>query len=290
MKAPVPRRITRALLRKWPLPDPSDSESKEDRGRVLIVGGSVETPGAVRLAGEAALRAGAGKLQIACPLQVAVPVALAMPEAKVVGLRADRRGQIATCSSEVLDSARKADALLVGPGMSDGVSPRRTAAQLAKANERTVILDAGALRSFGRHRVAAVILTPHFGEMASITGLDVERIRRDSIAVARDFARAHAVTVVLKGPRTCIASRDGRVWLYEGGSVGLGTSGSGDVLAGVIAGLAARGASAEQAAAWGVWLHGEAGSVLSGRLGPVGFLAGEIAREIPTLLQTTARR
>ena len=115
MKAPAIK-VTLALLRKWPLPDPSDSESKEDRGRVLVVGGSRETPGAVRLAGIAALRAGAGKLQIASGSDVAVALAIAMPEAKVVGLAVDKRGQIASCNSEVLKAASQTDALLIGPG------------------------------------------------------------------------------------------------------------------------------------------------------------------------------
>ena len=80
-------------------------------------------------------------------------------------------------------------------------------------------------------------------------------------------------------------SADGRVWIHDGGSVGLGTSGSGDVLAGVIAGLAARGARPEQAAVWGVWLHGKAGNALSKRQGMIGFLAREIPGEIPALLR-----
>ena len=93
------------------------------------------------------------------------------------------------------------------------------------------------------------------------------------------------VTLVLKGACTYVASADGRLWIHDGGSVGLGTSGSGDVLAGVIAGLVARGARPEQAAIWGVWLHGKAGAALSARQGLIGFLASEIAAEIPTLLR-----
>jgi len=88
----------------------------------------------------------------------------------------------------------------------------------------------------------------------------------------------------MKGSITYVASADGRVWIHEGGSVGLGTSGSGDVLAGVIAGLAARGARPEQAAVWGVWLHGRAGKALSRQQGVIGFLAREIPGLIPGLL------
>ena len=278
-------RVTRALLRKWPLPDPTYSRSKEDRGRVLIVGGSRETPGAVQLAGVAALRAGAGKLQIACGSDVAVPLAIAMPEAKVIGLVVDKRGQIETCNGEVLKAALHTDALLVGPGMDDCRATGRVAARLLRTTDATTILDAGALRAYGARRTVGVIVTPHLGEMASITGMSTNQLSRRAPEIARDFARSEKVTLVLKGSLTYIASADGRVWVHEGGSVGLGTSGSGDVLAGVIAGLAARGQRPEQAAVWGVWLHGKAGKTLADRQGLVGFLAREIPGEIPAFLR-----
>jgi ADP-dependent NAD(P)H-hydrate dehydratase len=277
-------KITLVLLRKWPLPDPANSESKEDRGRVLIVGGSRQTPGAVRLAGVAALRAGAGKLQLASGSDVAVALAIALPEAKVVGLRVDKNGQIEACNQDVLKAAKQTDALLIGPGMDDSTATRRVAARLLRAAGGTTILDAGALRGYDEERTAHVILTPHLGEMASITGMTTGQLSRHAPDFARDFARAENVTLVLKGACTYIASAEGRLWIHEGGSVGLGTSGAGDVLAGVIAGLAARGARPEQAAVWGVWLHGKAGKALSTRHGLIGFLASEIATEIPALL------
>jgi hydroxyethylthiazole kinase-like uncharacterized protein yjeF len=128
------------------------------------------------------------------------------------------------------------------------------------------------------------ILTPHAGEMASLLGIELEAVEGDRVLVARTFARDSGAIVVLKGADTCIAAPDGRAWLHTGGSIGLGTSGSGDVLGGVIAGLVARGASAEQAAVWGVALHGRAGARLSKRHATVGFLAREIAWELPWVL------
>jgi hydroxyethylthiazole kinase-like uncharacterized protein yjeF len=278
-------RLTLAALRRWPLPDPSNGESKEDRGRVLVVGGSRQTPGAVRLAGEAALRSGAGKLQVACGEDVAVTLAIALPESKVVGLAVDRRGHIESCNREVLRAAQQTDALLIGPGMDDCSATGRMAAKLLRATAATTILDAGALRAYREPRAAPVILTPHLGEMASITGRSTGQLKRGTRDFARKFAREHKVTLVLKGSCTYVASADGRLWVHDGGSVGLGTSGSGDVLAGVIAGLVARGARPEQAAVWGVWLHGKAGTALSARQGLIGFLASEIAAEIPALLR-----
>jgi ADP-dependent NAD(P)H-hydrate dehydratase len=278
-------RLTLAVLRRCPLPDPSDGESKEDRGRVLVVGGSRQTPGAIRLAGVAALRAGAGKLQVACGADVAVALGIALPEAKVVGLAVDQRGQIESCNGQVLKAAQQTDSLLIGPGMDDCSATGRVAARLLRATGATTILDAGALRAYRGRRSAAVILTPHLGEMAWITGMSSSQLSRRTAEVARKFAREQKVTLVLKGPRTHVASADGRLWIHEDGSVGLGTSGSGDVLAGVIAGLVARGARPEQAAIWGVWLHGKAGTALSARQGLIGFLASEIAAEIPALLR-----
>jgi ADP-dependent NAD(P)H-hydrate dehydratase len=278
-------KVTAALLRKWALPDPSRCESKEDRGRVLVVGGSRQTPGAVRLAAVAALRSGAGKLQVASGEDVAIALAIAIPEAKVLGLGIDRNGQIRTCGKALLQASRSTDALLVGPGMEDSTATGRVAAQLLRTAGATAVLDAGALRAHGVQRTAPVILTPHLGEMAAISGMSTTELGRHAPQVAREFARSQGVTLVLKGQTTCIGAADGRLWIHAGGSAGLGTSGSGDVLAGVIAGLVARGASPEQAAVWGVWLHGRAGRNLSARQGLIGFLAREIAEEIPGMLQ-----
>jgi hydroxyethylthiazole kinase-like uncharacterized protein yjeF len=239
----------------------------------------------VLLAGVAALRSGAGKLQVASGSDVAVPLAMAMPEAKIIGLAVDKRGQIEAANGELLKAALHTDALLVGPGMDDCSATAQVAVKLLRGTKAATILDAGALRAYKTRRSANVVLTPHLGELASLTGLSPKQLSRRGAEIARDFAQSENVTLVMKGALTYIASADGRIWTHEGGSVGLGTPGSGDVLAGVITGLAARGARPEQAAVWGVWLHGKAGEMLSKRQGTVGFLAREIPDEIPALLR-----
>ncbi|KLI97855.1 NAD(P)H-hydrate dehydratase [Luteimonas sp. FCS-9] len=290
-REPAARRLTAPLLRAWPLPDPSGGESKEDRGRVLAIGGSVQIPGAVLLAGLAALRAGAGKLQVGTVAEAALPLAIAMPEAKVMGLPGTRNGAIRDLGREATAAAGAAGAVLVGPGMDCTAATRRVVDAALAAASCPVVLDAGALqpavvRALRRRAgKGASILTPHAGEMAGLLGIDERTIVADAQAIARDHARAWGVVLVLKGPTTTIAAPDGRMWINTAGSVGLGTSGSGDVLAGIIAGLAARGATPEQAAAWGVHLHARAGARLSRRLGLVGFLAREIGDEIPALMQ-----
>ena len=280
--------IDAALLRRWPLPDPSGGDSKEDRGRVLVVGGSRQLVGGVLLAGVAALRAGAGKLQVATVHEAAGTLAGLLPEARVMAQDSAEGGGLARLDRQVLELAGRADAVLVGPGMEGGAATRQVVQRLLRHAEGTTVADAGALHpSTPRARVGGggLVMTPHHGEMAAVLGIDVEQVHAAPGELAAAYARDNEVVLVLKGPTTWIAAPDGRLWINTGGSPGLGTSGSGDVLAGVIAGLAARGATPEQAAAWGVHLHAQAGARLSHRFGEVGFLAREIAGEVTMLMQ-----
>ena len=280
--------IDAALLRRWPLPDPSGGDSKEDRGRVLVVGGSRQLVGGVLLAGVAALRAGAGKLQVATVHEAATTLAGLLPEARVMAQESGEEGGLVRLDRQVLDFARRADAVLVGPGMEGGAATRQVVQRLLRHAEGTTVADAGALHpSTPKARVGngGLVMTPHHGEMAALLGIDVAQVHAAPDELAAAYARDNEVVLVLKGPTTWIAAPDGRLWVNTGGSPGLGTSGSGDVLAGMIAGLAARGAAPEQAAAWGVHLHAQAGARLSRRFGAVGFLAREIAGEVPMLMQ-----
>jgi len=287
--------ITPALMKAWPLPDPAgrqeaSNEGKEARGSVLVVGGGCRCPGSVELSGIAALRAGAGKLQMAAAQDAALHLALAVPEARVMGLRCDSRGEIAQSSADVDAFAKQADAIVVGPGMELAPATRQLADHLMRASRALFVLDAGGLDAallgrLGRTRgPRGVIMTPHHGEMAQMLDLEHAEVSARPLELALEFARHSGVVLVLKAGDTYIATPEGEAWVNKEGSVGLGTSGSGDVLSGVIAGLAARGATAEQAAVWGVWLHARAGAALEKKMGPVGYLAREIAREIPALM------
>lgn len=286
------RAIDDALLRAWPLPGADVEGDKESRGCVLVLAGSREMPGAAVLAGEAALRAGAGKLVIATPQSGAQAVAIAVPEARVLGLPEASDGAPTLLSLPLLQPlAERTHALLVGPGMTGC----ETTVTLLKAllpffRQATVVLDAlamDAVLAMGRF-AQPVILTPHAGEMAHLTGGDKEDLLEEPLAVARRTAARWNACVAMKGPTTGIATADGRAWTHCMHAPGLGTSGSGDVLAGLIAGLAARGAPPEQAVAWGVALHARAGQALARRLGTVGYLARELAGEVPALMHALA--
>jgi len=266
-----------SFLRGWPLPELQEAESKEDRGRVLVVAGSREVPGAALLAARAALRAGAGKLHIATAADVAPAVAIAMPEARVSGLPMTQAGEIAGVTESVLAAAESSAAVLSGPGMEVSEAALNVARALA-LRAPAVVFDAAAIPAASS---GVCVITPHFGEMANLCKCAKEEIERSPGDTAREVARDRGVVVVLKSATTYVASPAGTLWVHRGGSVGLGTSGSGDVLAGVIAGLMAQGASTDQAAVWAVVLHGAAGKALSVRVGAVGCLAREIADEIP---------
>jgi hydroxyethylthiazole kinase-like uncharacterized protein yjeF len=289
------RKVTRALLRGMPLPRLDEGGDKDARGQVVAIGGSAETPGAILLAGVAALRAGAGKLQLATVRSASPALGVAVPEALVVGLPETRSGEIAGAAAARLLSGRcsNADAILLGPGMSSARSAHALLRSLVRkiGPDTTLVIDAGALLALQRDRGLVrqlhgrVTLTPHTGEMASLLGADRADVEQNAAAYALEAAERFGAVVALKGAETWIAEPGGALFHYAGGSVGLATSGSGDTLAGVVTGLAARGASASCAAVWGAYLHGAAGAALTRRMGRVGFLARELLAELPPLLQ-----
>ena len=284
--------VTEALLRTHPLPDHDGGGSKEARGTVLVVGGSVEVPGGALLAAVGALRAGAGKLQIATVRAAAVGMGLAVPEALVMGLPETEAGGIAPEAAERLAKrATHADAVLIGPGMMDpDATAQLVAGLLDRLDGLAIVLDAGALhdlqarRDALRRHAGRVILTPHAGEMARLLDIPRAEVETDPLLAARHTASLLGCTVVMKGAQTHVVTPQGEAWLFQGGTIGLATSGSGDTLAGVVTGLAARGAPPLWAAIWGVYLHGTAGRRLMDRHGGVGFLARELLAEVPGLM------
>jgi ADP-dependent NAD(P)H-hydrate dehydratase len=290
-------RVDPNFLHEHPLPQTKVSAGKDERGTVLIIGASREVPGAILLAAEAALRAGAGKLQVATVASVAPHLALAIPEARVIPLAETADGEIDPgCASCLIKEVGHADAVLLGPGMADEAGARALSlALLEMESDATFVFDAAALtglrdeletlRACGR----GFAITPHPSEMATFLGIHKDIVVADPESAGLQAAAAVGGTVAMKGPQTFICSPDGESWFCEGGGIGMATSGSGDVLAGLIAGLAARGATPLLAVQWGVFAHAEAGRRLGQRIGTVGFLARELAGEVPTILDDIFR-
>lgn len=283
--------VDAALLRGWPLPDLG--ADKEERGRLVVVAGTRETPGAALLAAEAAFRVGAGKIHLATASSCATALAVAAPELMVSGLPEDDGGSLDPEGADELVACADGCTVLLGPGFADpDVSDalvRRTVPRLGG----TIVLDALATAyvTDNHEEVAAldatVVLTVNPGELAHCLGVSEDAVSDDLEGhTARLAARTHAV-VVCGGPVKVVAHR-GDLWRVEAGNAGLGTAGSGDVQAGVVAGLLARGADPAQAAVWGAFLHATAGDRLAERVGPVGFLARELPGELPGLLADLA--
>ena len=284
--------ITPALLRTEPLPIHDGAGTKEARGRVLVVGGSLETPGGALLAATGALRAGAGKLQVATCRSLASQLGLMLPEAMVLGLEETTEGGIAaSAAGRVSAAANKVAALVLGPGMADPAATCELVSGVLEAvDDVPMVLDAAALYSLQarpelmRRHAGRVVITPHTGEMARLLGVDREEVEADKLGCARETARRLGCVVVMKGACTEVVSPQGEGWQHEHGTVGLATSGSGDALAGVIAGLMARGTPPVRAAIWGVYMHAEAGARLMRRDGGIGFLARELLDEVPGVM------
>jgi ADP-dependent NAD(P)H-hydrate dehydratase len=285
--------VSAATLREWPLPDPASD--KESRGRVLAVGGGTETPGAVLLAGEAALRAGAGKLQMAVAESVAPALALAVPESRAFGLPAGPAGVLgAQAAPAVLKAAEAADVVLLGPGCTDLDATVELLEEVVPRLDATVVLDALATAYVTEHPdglgglTGRCVLTANPTEVARMLGREDDEVEADPAAAAVALAGRTRAVVLCGGADKVVAAPDGSAWRVEAGGPGLGASGSGDVQAGLVAGLLARGAEPAQAAVWGAWLHGTAGDRLASSSGPIGFLVRDLAAHVPGLVAEVA--
>ncbi len=259
--APVIRRMDGQLL-EAALPRRRRSAHKGDYGRVLIVGG-LAMPGAVRLAGEAALRAGAGLVTVATGAQSVAPIIAGRPELICNAVKS------AAELESLLDAA---DAVAIGPGLGLSRSARNFFGAVAEC-AKALVLDADALTLLAekpRHR-DDWILTPHPGEAARLLGTDGAAIQRDRLGSARAIAARYGGVCVLKGAGTLVAVEESLPWVCDRGNPGMATAGAGDVLTGIIAALVAGGCDLERAAAAGVLLHARAGdqAALAGERGLV---------------------
>jgi len=289
---PAPTALDSNWLRQHPLPEPDHHADKNARGRVFIIGGCTRVPGGLLLTAEAALRAGAGKVQVATARSTALALGVAMPEIAVFPIDEDHEGEIACLHDGLDEFIARSDAIVVGPAMS-GAKAAGTALDrlLAAKDGPALVVDAAALMELPSRAAALAarktpaILTPHIGEMAAMLDCDAAAIEADRPSAVRRAAETFGAVVTLKGSTSLVGDRDGALFAYAGGGVGLATGGSGDVLAGIAAGLAARGAPPLEAALWASWLHGEAGRRCAMEIGPLGFLARELLLQVPGLMK-----
>lgn len=252
-------------------PRPRDS-NKGMYGHVLVIGGSSGKAGAAAMAGFSALRAGAGLVTVGTAKSVLPTVAGFHPELMTEPLEETAEGTIAASAlSRIEQLAAKKSVLAIGPGISRNEQTAEIVRKLTTETKTTVVLDADGLNAFeGRSddlngHGRTLVLTPHPGEMARLTGLSIAAIQRDRVNVAREFAKLHKVILVLKGDRTIVAGPDGEAWANPTGNPGMATGGTGDILTGIVAGMLAQFPyRAVQAVIAAVYLHGLAGDLACG--------------------------
>jgi NAD(P)H-hydrate epimerase len=262
-------------------------------GHVLVAGASRGLTGAVCLAAAAAMRAGAGYVTACLPETLQDIVEIKLTEVMTAGLPEEDGAHTQAGAAEVLDRARqRGGALILGPGLgrSDG------AVAFARATARdapvALVLDADGLNAFAgepealRGREAPTVLTPHVGELARLLDTDTDAVAAQRLEHAREAARRSGAIVVLKGDDTLVAEPEGHVAVSRGGSPGLATAGTGDVLSGVLGALLARDMAPLDAAAAAVFVHAEAGRRAAARLdGPDGMIASDVVDELPHVLE-----
>ena len=291
-RGPVSSPVARSLTQRWVadrLPERPDAAHKGDFGRVLVVGGSIEYPGAALLAGLGALRSGAGLVAVGSAESVARELGGVVPELTWIVLDEEAPGLIAPSGwRRVTAEADRFDAVVIGPGLGRQPATQRRARGLIGVVRGPAVVDADGLNALAAanrwwHGLAPrLVLTPHPGEFRRLTG--------EAPDASDDAARAEAAAgaavrwgqvVVLKGARTVVAGRDGDVMRSTVATPALATAGSGDVLAGAIAALLAAGCDPFVAAACGVAIHGAAGLLAEERIGRSGVIARDVAGLLP---------
>ena len=261
------------------LPTRTPESHKGSYGKVLAVCGSSPYRGAAVLSVMGALRTGAGLVTLAAPECVVSAAAARVPEAIFLPDAAQER---------ILEEVSRSEVCLLGCGLSADADTAQLAKKALDASMGVVVLDAGALCSLADDISAItafaqsqpLIVTPHPGEMARLCRCSVEDIEKERTSCALDFALSTGAITVLKGHETLIACPDGTLYENHTGNAGLARGGSGDILAGMIAGLAAQGMSAEHAAAAGVFLHGLSADRCAARLSMQGMLPSDILTDL----------
>ena len=287
--------LTRSSMRELITPRTADSH-KGDYGRVLVVAGSRGKTGAAHLAAAGALRSGAGLVTVATPAGCQAVLSTLGPEYMTEALAESDDGLDPDGVERVLDIAR--DVIAIGPGLGQAPRTREFIRQLVDRATMPLIVDADGLNAFSGDpdRLAGregrdVIITPHPGEMGRLLGMSTDEVQASRLEIARNFAVAHHVYVVLKGHRTLIATPDKKVFINPTGNPGMATGGTGDVLTGMIAAWLAQLLDAEAACKLAVYLHGMAGDLAEADEGEVAMTSADVAGHLgDAIMEPTARR
>jgi ADP-dependent NAD(P)H-hydrate dehydratase / NAD(P)H-hydrate epimerase len=285
-----------------PLIGPRAADSNKGLyGHVLVIGGSLGKAGAAAMAGMAVLRAGGGLSTVATPKSMLATVAGYHPEVMTEALAETMAGTISSEAAErIEDLAKGKTVLAIGPGISRDADTASLVRRLVAKVQAPVVLDADGLNAFEGHGSElsgsgkVLVITPHPGEMARLTGLSIADVQKDRLGVARKFAREHDLIVVLKGNRTLVVQPDGEAWVNTTGNPGMSTGGTGDILTGMTAAMLAQAHAknlndALLAVCAAVHLHGLAGDVMRDRVGEHSMVATDLLQGLPEAFSRAQR-
>jgi NAD(P)H-hydrate epimerase len=287
---------TELITKQWAqavLPKRPRNANKGSFGRVLVAAGSLNYIGAAYLACQGAQRTGAGLVTLATAASLQPILAAKLTEVTYLPLPESQPGFISVEAGDIITrQTGQYDVLLMGCGLGQAPATVELVSSLILEKELPLpVLDADAINilpkipEWWQWLTDDAILTPHPGEMARLCGLSIDEIQNDRLGITRQFAAEWHQTIVLKGAYTVIATTDGRCRMSPFANPGLASAGTGDVLAGVIAGLVAQGLTPFDAAALGVYLHGRAGEMAKEKLGDAGMIASDLLPELPLAIK-----
>ncbi len=282
------------VLSRW-LPVRPPNAFKNRVGQILVIAGSAGFGGAARMTAVSTLRAGAGLVVLAAPSSLLPSLEAATAEVIKLPLL-EEGGAISAAAVEQLQSRLQwAEVIAIGPGLGTAEGAKRVVRHILAEYSGTIVLDADALNVLAgqqeivRRAAGKIILTPHPGELSRLTGANKAAIAVNPVAIARQTAEELGQVLVLKGAPTVVASPTGEVFINSTGNAGMATGGSGDVLTGIIAGLAGQSLDPLRAALLGVYVHGLAGDLARDKLGEWSMLAGDIMEHLYAALQQSSK-
>ena len=274
------------------LPERSTFGHKGSFGHLLVLAGSSGKTGAAALAGNAAARSGCGLVTVAVPAAIHDIIEVKLTEAMSCSLPSQDGLLCIQAKSQIEQLLAERQSLAIGPGLGQSLDLAELVSSLVRSATVPIVVDAdginllsGQLEGLQGRSEQPLILTPHPGEMARLTGLSVAEIEANRFVVAQEFAVEYGVVLLLKGARTIIAAPDGRVNINPTGNDGLASGGSGDVLTGLIGGLLAQGLDGFSAASLGAWLHGRAADLVAESQGTAGMIASDLLCQLPVARQ-----
>ena len=269
------------------LPREKDTH-KRDFGHVFVLAGSTGMTGAAFLTSQAAILSGSGLVTCGIPKSFNLVMETKLTEVMTLPLPETRKGAFSSLAAKhVIDFAKNADVLAVGPGISRESETKKFVKNIIKSVNKPIVLDADGIialvgnKNILHKRKASTVITPHPGEMAKLIGKDVKYVQQNREKVASDFAKKNKIVVVLKGYKTVVASEDGETYINSTGNPGMSTAGTGDVLTGMIASFIGQGVNPYSSAAVGVYVHGFAGDLAAKVKGQISLIASDLLDKLP---------